>query len=427
MSAERSQNAALPEGSFGTVEEGRKNIKKRRQIGVVWRVLFYVATTIAILTLLILLVTIIDGAFGFVAIKNKVEPETLSELGLPLAELPREELVEILEENLTSGLLRRFNSEQPLLERSVPELVTLVEERVVEPEIIKAWNLFPSLFSRSGIEQFVEQAEPGTRLQFRAWLSLSFITNPQNPDPQFAGVRTALLGSVWMMLVTIVFAFPLGVGAAIYLEEYAKDSRLNRLLQVNIYNLAGIPSIIYGLLGLALFVRILGPITSGVFLGLTTTANPTGRTIVSAGMTLGLLILPIIIISSQEAIRAVPQSLRESSYGLGGTKWQTIWYHVLPAAFDRILTGTILAVSRAVGETAPLILTGAATVIFIDPANLFSQFTALPIQIYQWSSRPQGEFRNVAAAAILVLLVLLLSMNAFAIIFRDRIQKRRLI
>jgi len=140
-----------------------------------------------------------------------------------------------------------------------------------------------------------------------------------------------------------------------------------------------------------------------------------------------LLVLPIIIISSQEAIRAVPQSLRDSSYGLGATKWQTIWHHVLPASFDRILTGTIIAVSRAVGETAPLILVGASTVIFTDPKGLFSQFTALPIQIYQWTARPQAEFRNVAAAAIVILLVLLLSMNAFAIVARDRIRKRRLI
>jgi phosphate transport system permease protein len=251
--------------------------------------------------------------------------------------------------------------------------------------------------------------------------------SPQNPDPQFAGVRTAILGSLWMILITIAFAFPLGVGAAIYLEEYAGDNLVNRIIRVNIYNLSGVPSIIYGLLGLAFFVRIMGPITSGAVFGASATTDPTGRTVLSAGLTLGLLVLPIIIISSQEAIRAVPQSLRESSYGLGGTKWQTIWHHVIPASFDRILTGAILAVSRAAGDTATLILTGAATVIFIDPKSIFTQFTALPIQIYQWSARPQGAFRNVAAAAIIVLLVLLLTMNAFAIITRNRIRKRRLI
>ncbi|MFW5684395.1 MAG: phosphate ABC transporter permease PstA, partial [Spirochaetota bacterium] len=241
-----------------------------------------------------------------------------------------------------------------------------------------------------------------------------------------AGVRTAILGSIWMILITVAVAFPLGVGAAIYLEEYARDNPINRVIQVNIYNLAGVPSIIYGLLGLAVFVRLLGPITSGAIFGASATSDPTGRTVLSAGLTLALLILPIIIISSQEAIRAVPQSLRDSSYGLGATKWQTIWHHVIPASFDRILTGTILAVSRAAGDTATLVLTGAATVIFVDPKSLFTQFTALPIQIYQWSARPQGAFRNVAAAAIIVLLVLLLSMNAFAIITRDRIRRRRL-
>ena len=165
-------------------------------------------------------------------------------------------------------------------------------------------------------------------------------------------------------------------------------------------------------MGLAIFVRLLGGLTQG-------------RTIISAGMTLALLILPIIIINSREAIKAVPASLRESSYGIGATKWQTIWHHVLPASFDRILTGTILAISRAVGETAPLVVVGASTFITVDPDSIFSKFTTLPIQIYQWSARPQEQFRNVAAAAIIVLLVLMLSMNAAAIITRNRIAKNR--
>ncbi|MFW5742512.1 MAG: phosphate ABC transporter permease PstA [Spirochaetota bacterium] len=412
---------------YGTLEDARSNIKRRRRIGLAWRLVFYLATTISVMALVILILTIVNGAFGYVAIRNKIEPETLSSTGAPLGELEQGQLIEILEENISSGLLRRFNYEQPLEERSIPELVVLIEERVVEPTIVETWNLFPSLFAQAEIQRYVEErTEPGTRLEFRAWLSARFIVTPQSPQPQFAGVRTAILGSVWMIGITLVVAFPLGVGAAIYMEEYARENPINRVIQVNIYNLAGVPSIIYGLLGLAVFVRIMGPITSGEAFGATTTPDATGRTVFSAGLTLALLILPIIIISSQEAIRAVPQSLRDSSYGLGATKWQTIWYHVIPASFDRILTGTILAVSRAAGDTATLILTGAATVIFTDPKHLFSQFTALPIQIYQWSARPQGAFRNVAAAAIIVLLVLLLSMNAFAIITRDRIRRRRL-
>lgn len=413
--------------NYGTVEDARRNIDRRRKAGIVWKVVFYFATTVAVAALAILILNIINGAFGYVAIQNTIEPETLTEGGVPLSDVSSETLISILEENISSGLLRRFNFEEPLGERSQVELVTLVEARVVEPRIVESWNLFPSLFQRNEIIHFVnEEAEPGTRIEFRAWLNPRFIVSPQNPDPQFAGVRTAILGSLWMLIIVVAVSFPLGVGAAIYLEEYAKDTPINRVIQVNIYNLSGVPSIIYGLLGLAVFVRIMGPITSGAVFGSSTTADATGRTVLSAGLTLALLVLPIVIISSQEAIRAVPQSLRDSSYGLGATRWQTIWHHVLPASFDRILTGVILAVSRAVGDTATLIMTGAATVIFVDPKGLFSQFTALPIQIYQWSARPQGAFRNVAAAAIIILLVLLLSMNAYAIITRDRIRRRRL-
>jgi phosphate transport system permease protein len=197
------------------------------------------------------------------------------------------------------------------------------------------------------------------------------------------------------------------------------------LIQTNINNLAGVPSIIYGMLGLAIFVRALEFFTSGAAFGLVedaTTAN--GRTIISAGMTLGLLILPLIIINAQEAIKAVPNSLRQASYGVGATRWQTVWHHVLPNSISGILTGTILAISRAVGETAPLVVVGASTFITFDPDGPFSKFTTLPIQIYQWTSRPQDEFRNIAAAAILVLLVLLLSMNTIAIILRNRYKKK---
>lgn len=421
------ESARRDESHYGSPGDAKQNLTRRRKIGLAWRAVFYLATAISVMALVILIVNIINGAFGYVLILNEREPETLSASGAPLEELSSDELISILEENISSGLLRRFNFEEPLTERSSLELVVLVEERVVSPKIIESWNLFPSLFNKSEILEFLRtEADPNARLQFRAWLNPRFLVSPQNPDPQFAGVRTAILGSIWMIAITMAVAFPLGVGAAIYLEEYARQNRLNRLIQVNIYNLSGVPSIIYGLLGLAVFVRIMGPVTSGAIFGASSTSDPTGRTVLSAGLTLALLILPIIIISSQEAIRAVPQSLRDSSYGLGATKWQTIWHHVIPASFDRILTGTILAVSRAAGDTATLILTGAATVIFIDPKSLFSQFTALPIQIYQWSARPQGAFRNVAAAAIIVLLVLLLSMNAFAIITRDRIRRRRL-
>ncbi len=405
-------------------DEIMANIMRRRRSGQVWHVAFYVATTIAILMLIVLLLNIFNSVFGFVLIENEVQPETLVASG-NLEDLSAEELVAILETNLSAGLIRRFNFEDPLAERSVSDLAELVQERIVNPTIIEAWSLGESLFSQDAIR--ADHAEyPDAVLRFRSWLNPHFLISAQNPRPQFAGIRTAFLGSLWMILIVIVVSFPIGVAAAIYLEEYARADRwYNRIIEVNIYNLAGVPSIIFGLLGLAVFVRGLEPFTSGAMFGIGDPTTANGRTIVSAGFTLSLLILPIIIINSREAIRAVPGSLRESSYGLGATKWETIWHHVLPASFDRILTGTILAISRAVGETAPIVVVGASTFITVDPRTLFSRFTTLPIQIYQWSARPQSQFRNVAAAAIIVLLVLMLSMNATAIIMRNRISKKR--
>jgi phosphate transport system permease protein len=228
------------------------------------------------------------------------------------------------------------------------------------------------------------------------------------------------MGSLWTIFITIVFAFPMGVGAAIYLEEYAGKNWFNRVIQTNINNLAGVPSIIYGMLGLAIFVRALEPFTSGSALGFADPTVANGRTILSAGLTLALLVLPLIIINGQEAIRSVPISLRQAAYGLGATKWQMVWHHVLPNAIPGILTGTILAISRAIGETAPLVVIGASTLITSDPNGPFSKFTTLPIQIYQWTSRPQADYRNIAAAAILALLALLLTLNAAAILLRNR-------
>jgi phosphate transport system permease protein len=239
---------------------------------------------------------------------------------------------------------------------------------------------------------------------------------------EFAGVRTALFGSMWLVGIAIIFALPVGVGAAVYLQEYAsKKSLIFKIIQTNINNLAGVPSIVYGMLGLAIFVRALEALTSGALFGVT---DSNGRTILSAGLTMGILVLPLVIINAQEAIKAVPDSIRQAAYGVGATRWQTVWSHVLPNALPGILTGSILAMSRAVGETAPLIIVGASTFISIDPSGPFSKFTALPIQIYQWTSRAQGEFHAIAAAAIIVLLALLLTLNATAILLRNRFQRR---
>ena len=340
-----------------------------------------------------------------------------------LEELPKETLTAILEANVSKGLMRRLEADQPFAERTQENVYALVVERVIERKVVHSWTLTESIFEQKQIVATVATV-PNGELSFRSWISKDFLTNSQSASPDQAGIRTAILGSLWMILLTLLFALPVGVGAAIYLEEYATDNRLNRLIQTNINNLAGVPSIIYGMLGLAIFVRLLEPITSGKLFGLADATTANGRTILSASLTLALLVLPLIIINAQEAIRAVPKSLREAGYGLGATKWQVIWAHVLPSALPGILTGNILAMSRSIGETAPLVVVGASTFVALDPKGPFSKFTSLPVQIYQWTERPQDEFRNIAAAAIIILLVLLLVLNASAVFLRNQYGKR---
>jgi ABC-type phosphate transport system permease subunit len=440
---------------------------------------------------------------------------------------------------------------------STSDLKRLVLIEVVEQQVIASYPLSDAIFNFDAIseeiigddldqykETFGIEGDLDVRIvRFYSWLDAEFISTPMSSTPALAGIRTALIGSIGLMLVVILVALPVGVGAAIYLEEYATDSFVNRLIETNVRNLAGVPSIIYGMLGLAIFVRALAPFTSGLMFqynfdvptpetvinnrlapifddglvfaddtisnetdlsdetigdiisiylkygtptmtmtgstdirelanamgdALNTSVDvvevgaddthdieirgdyyafelpddvpvdretfdalmenlvrinafaPNGRTLISAGLTLVLLILPIIIINAQEAIRAVPYAIREASYGLGATRWQTIQNQVLPAALPGIMTGTILAVSRAVGETAPLIVVGASTFLLTDPTSPFAQFTAMPIQIYQWTARPQGQFADIAAAAIIVLLALMLTLNAIAILVRNR-------
>ena len=400
------------------------NLARRHRSGRFWLLVFQAATIVGIIALGALLLSIGNSAFGYIAVQNEIDPATLAVDDVRLEDLPKEELVRILQENVSKGLFRRLENDQPFAERSRQDVYDLIMERVVEPKTVQQWTLFDSLFHQDAIVAQVSEDYPDAQLRFVSWLDAEFIVTPQSGDAMKAGVRTAILGSLWTIAVAILFAFPIGVGAAIYLEEYAGESLINRIIQVNISNLAGVPSIIYGLLGLAIFVRTLEQLTSGAFLGFADATTANGRTIVSAGMTLGLLILPLIIINAQEAIKAVPNSLRLASFGLGATPWQTIWSHVLPSALPGILTGTILAVSRAIGETAPLVVVGASTFITFDPAGLFSKFTTLPVQIYQWTSRPQDVFRNIAAAAIIVLLLLLLGLNATAILLRNRFSRR---
>lgn len=241
------------------------------------------------------------------------------------------------------------------------------------------------------------------------WINRGFFENFPSRFPEKAGIRSALAGTLWLISLTTLISVPVGVGAAVYLEEYARDTRIARFIALNILNLAGVPSIVYGMLGLALFVRWMG----------------LGRSVLSGALTMSLLILPVIIIASREAIRAVPRSLRHASYALGASRWETIRHHVLPAALPGILTGVILAISRAIGETAPLVMMGALTYVAFVPRGPLDEFSALPIQIFNWSSRPQKDFHELAAAGIIVLLAVLLLMNATAILIRNRSQRNR--
>lgn len=412
------KNSDLPKIEFSD------NVKQRNHLGRVWTCIFQISTIVGIIALGTLLINIINQSTGYVHYEARVDPDTLSMNGISLEDQSKEQLITVLQSNVSKGAYNKLDRDKPFTERSRGEVYDLIFDRVVKYDVKETWQLWDSITNSAEIKASVPVEQSGTELRFVFWVNGDFLRRQQSSDPVLAGVRTAILGSLWTIGITILVAFPLGVMAAIYLEEYAADNWINRIIQTNINNLAGVPSIIYGILGLAIFVRVLEPFTSGAMFGLSDPTTANGRTLMSAGLTLALLVLPLIIINSQEAIRAVPGSLRNASYGIGATKWQTVWSHVLPNSMPGILTGTILAVSRALGETAPLVVIGASTVIFFDPENAFSKFTTLPIQIYQWTSRPQDEFQFLAAAAIIVLLAILLSLNAAAIYLRNRFSRR---
>ena len=396
-----------------------QSLRKRYRTASLWQGVFFSALIIAILSLAALLYNIMDGAFGYVAFDYKNDPAEFTTK--PLDDLNKEELLAILKANLSSGAYNKLNNEKPMEKRSRSVLYTLVLERLIQIDTKQTWSMTDSILHGNEIKAEVADKYPAAKLEFRSWLTPVFLTTPMSSKAEFAGVRTAILGSLWMVGIAILFALPIGIGAAIYLQEYADKNFINRVIQTNINNLAGVPSIVYGMLGLAIFVRTFEPFTSGSLFGITDT---NGRTILSAGLTMGTLVLPLIIINAQEAIKAVPDSLRQAAYGVGATRWQTVWHHVLPNALPGILTGSILAVSRAIGETAPLIVVGASTFISLDPQGPFSKFTALPIQIYNWTTRAQSEFHSIAASAIIVLLILLLSLNATAVLVRNRVQRK---
>jgi phosphate transport system permease protein len=241
------------------------------------------------------------------------------------------------------------------------------------------------------------------------WLDLQFLSSFPSRFPHKAGIKSALVGTLWLISMVAMISIPVGVATAVYLEEFSSRGRINRIIEVNIANLAGVPSIVYGIIGLAIFVRGLG----------------LQRSLVSGALTMSLLVLPVIIIASREAIKAVPAGIRHAAFALGASRWQTTWAHVLPASFPGILTGVILALSRAIGETAPLVMIGALTYVAFLPEGPMDSFTALPIQIFNWVSRPQQEFHELAAGAIIVLLAILMVMNSVAILIRHKTERKQ--
>lgn len=271
-------------------------------------------------------------------------------------------------------------------------------------ELFKYWGIFCTVIGLALLVVFIgDILIDGVRR-----IDWGFITDLPSRKPENSGIYTALMGSIWVLVLTTLIAFPLGVAAGIYLEEYRRKNKLAGLLEINISNLAGVPSIIYGLLGLEVFVRVMR----------------LGPSVLAGSLTLSLLILPIVIVATREAIKAVPNSIKDASYALGASKWQTIWHQILPASGGGILTGVILALSRAVGETAPLIVIGALAYVPFIPESPMDEFSVLPIQIFNWISRPQPGFIENAAAAIIILLLITFVMNGIAVYFRNKWQKK---
>lgn len=433
----------------------RSGVIRRNRWALNMQRIYFGTLVIAIFILFLLLFSIINQTIGYISVTQAIKTEQLSDK--PLNTLTSEELSNILlaqtprlllvmvRDNLSKVATDQFTS-VPLkdaINGTVPadladltardltgdagpaayarllatnlspdQLVALIEVNVLKVEIEKSWTLVESLTQRESIEAEVAASEKQEELRWHSWLNTSLLTQRNSQRVEEAGIGPALAGTTYLLILTVAISLPLGVGAAIYLEEYANESFMNRLLETNIRNLAGVPSIIYGMLGLTVFVNTLSFITQG-------------RSILAGALTLSLLILPIIITNSREALRAVPSTIREASYGLGATKWQTVSRQVLPAALPGILTGLILGVSRAIGETAPLIVIGATNSISTYPNSPFSRFSVLPFTIYNWSSQPDAAFKNASSAAIVVLLIALLTINSVAIILRNRAVSKR--
>ena len=279
-----------------------------------------------------------------------------------------------------------------------------IRKNRLKDQAFKIWGIFCTLLGLVLLAVFIGNILIDGIMR----IDWEFVMNLPSRKAEKSGIYTALMGSIWVLLLTTIIALPVGIAAAIYLEEYSKKNKLATILEVNISNLAGVPSIIYGLLGLEVFVRIM----------------EMGASVMAGSCTLALLILPIVIVSTREALKAVPKSIRDASFAMGASKWQTVYHQLLPASFGGILTGIILALSRAVGETAPLIVIGALAYVPFAPSSPMDEFSVLPIQIFNWITRPQHGFVENAAAAIIILLLITFVMNGIAVYFRNKWQKK---
>lgn len=358
------------------------------------------ATWIGVVMLITLLLDVLLDSTGWIYGRIDRDPRMFA----LLAESSPDFLASAKEQDpgLFSAIEKKVNSRARKLERDggalTDEQIAGIEQDVLHSKYSKDETYF---------EQFEMHPRTSQRFTVLGAMLNDLLTNFPSRHPTKAGIKSALVGSIWLLVFTALFAIPIGIAAAVYLEEYAPRNRLNRFIEVNIANLAGVPSIVYGILGLAIFVRWMA----------------LGRSVLAGAATMSLLVLPVIIIAAREAIKAVPDSIRQGAYALGATRWQVVRHHVLPAALPGVLTGVILAMSRAIGETAPMIMIGALSYVAFVPQGPMDDFTVLPIQIFNWISMPQHEFHMLGACGILVLLALLLAMNSVAIYIRQRAQR----
>ncbi|MFP4330701.1 MAG: PstA family ABC transporter permease [Spirochaetaceae bacterium] len=391
--------------------------------GSTLRTLAYAAAAISLLSLGFFLLSILNNAFGFVAVRYTRDISAVAPGAESLEELGTQELLLLLEENLPSGVLRRMEFEEPLAQRSRQEIIDLAEARILEPELFRTWTLWESVTTEGLVSAHTEQF-PSHRVYFRSWLNLDTITTQVATQPLRSGFQSALIGTIWLVVIGAGSSLIVGVLSAIYLEEFARKNAFNRFLNINIRNLSAIPPVIYGLLGLAFFVQVLGPITGGSAFG-AATAQDDGRTLLTGGLTLGLVALPTVVTGAQTVLQSMPMSYRYACSSVGARRWQVVFMRLLPFGLERFLTLSVLAVSRVIGETTPLIVAGAATFMATNPTSPFSKFTALPVQIFFWSTRNQEGFRNLAAGAIVLLLIISLGLNSALVLLRRQAEQSR--